>query len=247
MRKTSRIHGRALDFRGPPADRKRECPAFTLIELLSVMAVMLVMSVIAVSSYFGITRGSGMRIAASHLRSVFLLARQSAIMNGKKACVIVNQDEKLTNTWFVLCSREGTVSYTMGAIMMDDYATWTTNEVKVGGTIYNLDTGQSSTIVNVTNMTVTTMKITTESAIWTTDAKYGWAIYPKIQLPLGYQFYDGTPPFEFRDKVTFNADGTRENEPFEIDVYETIRSAQSDPHVEITVAGLTGFVSVNFK
>lgn len=208
---------------------------FTLLELLTVMGIMLIMAAIAVGSYFSIIRGSGMRSALSHLRSTFLFARQTAIMDGKKTYVIFGQNS--TNAWYVTCRHEGTATAGSTYYLKDEYTDWRCRVVEDETTIYNLDTGANSLINNI----LSTTEITTSDPMWEADSRYGWEIHSRRYLPRGFQFGYGTgsPPVT----VIFNGDGTTRSEPYSITIYEKIHPQSSDPHGKVVVAGLTGFVS----
>ena len=196
----------------------------------------------------------------THLRSTLMLARQSAIMNGKSTYVIFNQQEPFdqskarTNTWYIVCREEGTTTHpSSGKVMWDEYATWSTNEVKPGGLIYNLDTGESSRIEEITPTYIPSLKteiysVTTEKSIWSTGVKYGWEIQQKTYLPRGYQFGSDDPPTKFTKIFVFNADGSafEEYDDYDLYIYETIRPGQSDPHTKVSIAELTGFVTIQF-
>lgn len=211
--------------------RKR---AFTLLELLAVMGIMMIMAAIAVSSYFGMTRGSAMRGAVSHLRSTLLLARQSAIMNGRKTYVIF--DQSTTNAWYVLCMHEGTVTVPGVGSMGDKYSDLSS---LTNSRIYRLRPPRAeSSIITYYQPDPPPPIVQTPGINWSTGDKYGWEIHPKTYLPRGFEFV-GIP-----DMVIFNADGTTRDQKYEIEIYEKI----SPGHIaEITVAALTGFISVEFK
>lgn len=219
--------------------------AFTLLELLAVMGIMMIMAAIAVSSYFGMTRGSAMRSAVSHLRSTLLLARQSAIMQGRKTYVIFGQSA--TNAWYVVCRHEGTATVTPDNYVMGDKYT-DLSALSTNSRIYNLDTGVGSKIAEpvIYYPDTKVWAVETEDPIWTGLNKYGWEIYPKTYLPRGFQFGYGVSPAT-PEMIVFNADGTTRDQPYGIDIFESIHLESADPHAEITVAGLTGFISVEFE
>lgn len=203
------------------------------------MGIMLIMAAIAVSSYFGMTRGAGMRSALSHLRSTLSFARQTAIMNGKKTYVIFGQNS--TNAWYVTCRHEGTGEGT-GSSITDDFADWRSTVAVDETTIYNLDTGANSII-----KTITGQQIATYDLIWVGSSRYGWEIHPRTYLPRGFQFGYGTPPGSPPVTVIFNGDGTTRSAPYEITIYEKIHPQSGDPHGKVVVAGLTGFVSTEIE
>lgn len=222
--------------------------AFTLIELLVVMGIMMIMAAIAVTSYFGMTRGYAMRSAVSHLRSTLMLARQTAVMNGKKAYVIFGQDS--TNSWYVICRHEGTATYGLGKVMGDKYANWSIlpdpdyDPDKYNMYIYNLGNEKRSRLVD-RDVDSGINVLTTKDSIWASGDKYGWEIHPKALLPRGIRFGDGTPTNDVPSTVIFNADGTTDAR-HKINIYETIHSNPGDPHGQVIVKAPTGIVGVEF-
>jgi len=222
---------------------------FTLIELLSVMAIMMIIAGIAVTSYFGMVRGAGMRSAVSHLHSTLLLARQAAVMNGKKTSVIFAQGD--TNAGYVVVQKAGELTYVKtipgGQRIHDDYSDWSYlgGDDIVGATIYDLTDGETSVVL--TNVTMgTTQYLETSESIWIGDESYGWEMHPRNTLPSKYQFGYGVSPAA-PDTVVFNGDGTTPT-AYTIDIYESLHADSSgDPHTRISVAALTGFVSVSYE
>lgn len=231
-----------------PTPRKQA--AFTLIELLSVMAIMMIIAGITVASYFGMVRGSATRSAAAHLHSTLLLAKQTAVMNGKEVHVIFSQSE--TNGWYAMVQKAGKATYVGGANrrIADIYSDWTylggsgiTNAV-----VYNLSANpeRSSPISDYGTFADGTPYIETVNTIWSgfSNPNYGWEVHPPTYLPAKYQFGAGlNPPAPF--SVIYRYDGTTAAGS-NITIYEKSRSNAGDPHIEIAVAPLTGFVTVTY-
>lgn len=213
--------------------------AFTLIELLVVMAIIILMSGIAVSAYFGIMRGSGMRSAISHLRSVLQLARQSAILHGRNVYIIFGQNP--TNSWYIICRQEGTATGAGGIALIDEYADFRSS--LEGGYIYNLDTGERSKVSKVVSRT----ELTTQDAIWGAEGsypRYGWEIYPETRLPKGFQFGRDSPPKTRPTPwiIRFNSDGSVRGTDYEIFIHEKLRLGPKDAYGRVIVKAFTGFV-----
>lgn len=223
---------------------------FTLLELLSVMAIMMIIAGITVTSYFGMVRGAGMRAAVSHLQSTLHLARQTAVMNGKTVHVVFGQSE--SNAWYVVVQKAGTVTWAHSSRrrFSDQYADWSNlgGDDIVGSTVYNLTSGESSVIVTNTLEDGVNIELETEDPIWYQYDEYGWEQHPRTMLPSKYQFGHGDPRPDPPDTVVFNGDGTTPSGERDIDIYESLRAeASGDPHATITVAGLTGFISVEYN
>ncbi len=210
----------------------RRRSGFTLVELITVMGIMALLISVAVVQYANMTRGSAMKTAATHVRSALMLARQQAVMSGKKACFIYNSNA------FTVCIQEGVgTSGSVGKDLFADYAEWT-NKIMLGGTVYNLnpqrvpDDLRSSTVVKVDQA-----YFRTANSIWSANARYGWPIYKTMYLPKNIAFTNND-----EDIVVFNGDGTCRVEDYVIGIEECIK-AQKVNRKTVIVKGLTSMVS----
>ena len=206
--------------------RKR---GFTLLELLAVMAIMLILATIAVTSYRSMVSGSGVTASLAHLRQSLALARQQAIMQGKNAYVVFYQDSD--ESWYTTCLGEGTKTDGSGAgqLLIDRY-----NEdlsaVAVGTVLFNLseDKAKFSPVSQVSPSTIEgATAISTADSIWSDDARYGWEISKRIQLPRGFLFKD-TPPSTIRFKPNGTAGGVSGGgSSMSVEIYEEIKPDQT--------------------
>jgi len=225
---------------------------FTLIELLSVMAIMMIIAGIAVASYFGMVRGVGMRSGVAHLRATLLLARQAAVMNGKRTCVIFGQSQ--TNAWYVVVQEAGRLTdvwkVPTRTRIGDGYSDWSYlgGEDIIGSTIYNLEGACLDHALVLTNVVdtngVTVFLYTTNDGNWDEYDSYGWEMHPWNTLPSKYQFGDGEDREKIPVAVEFSGDGTTSRE-YPIQIYESLHCDPTDPHATVRVAKFTGFVSVD--
>jgi prepilin-type N-terminal cleavage/methylation domain-containing protein len=206
---------------------------FTLIELLAVMAVVMILASIVASSYFGITRGAGMRSSVSHLVATLNLARQMAIMHARPTYVFFDQDG--TNAWYTVCMRESTATSSSGTVMNDQYAAFDSS--LEGRTIYNLQTGGQAVIITVASK----IKLLTDVGIWGGASggavPYGWEVSPQRQLARGFLFGQGS--MSLPTDVQFDAKGMTPSYDVEIDIYEKINPGT---YLTVTVSALTGKV-----
>ena len=207
---------------------------FTLIELLAVMMIMAMMSAVAVSSYFAATRGAAMRAAIAHLRGALHLARQTAIMHGRSAYLLVDE------TGYSLCKVEG-LGTGQGKSLRDEYADW--SNLSTNMRIFNLSSsdGRNALVKFIGQDTNTAIwNLQTDSAIWTAQSKYGWELYPKSVFPRGFKFMSGFPR-----RVIFRADGTIEDaQGYEFEIVEEINP---DHMAKVKVDYPTGRVAVEMK
>ena len=217
---------------------------FTLLELLSVMAIMGIISTIAIMGYFAVMRGVGARSAAEHLSQVVLLARQSAIMQGKKTYVIFDQDE--TNSWYSVCRYEGVVTGSFNQWMFDDFADWSDPENQkrfMGATIFNLSSipFRYGMVMDASDNKLMALEYVTSNNFFSVGDVYGWELYPPVSLPRGMQFTKNLnvviPP------IIFKPDGSAQNF-VEIEIYEKIKLS-GFPSCTIQVEPTTGFVTVD--
>jgi len=213
---------------------------FTLLELLTVMAIMAIVSTIATMGYFAIMRGSASRGVVEHMTQMLSLARQTAIMQGKKVYVIFDQDR--TNSWYAVCRVEGVAdSGSSGQWLYDDYADWSdmqSNKV-LNATIYNLTTLHSGT-VKESKPDGLRAEASNGGGMFSEGDIYGWAVYPVISLARGMQYGKtiNDKPFP----VIFNPDGSCQNGGG-IEIYEKINLGKA--FCAITINSGTGLLTVD--
>lgn len=208
---------------------------FTLIELLTVMGIMIILSTVAVSAYFGITRGAAMRAALTHARSTLLLSRQAALTKGKKTYVIFEEDG------YYVCQKGGQGTRFRGLdYLEDEFANWA-GVFGEGSKVFNLDSTPirwSYVLTNQYDTGTKTWVVQTQSNIWTTgEETYGWEINAKTYLPRGFLFSPVKPT-----TIVFNGDGTTAFSGYSFGLYEEIRSSYVPL---VNVKSLTGFVEID--
>lgn len=204
---------------------------FTLLELLAVMGIMLILATIAVTSYRSMVSGSGITASLAHLRQSLALARQQAIMQGKSAYMVFEQDTN--KSWYVTCMAEGTKNERLGApqMLMDVYRSdW--GQVNVDSLLYNLSK-EKATYSKVAQAPVydsdkQAYQIVTEDSIWSAGCYYGWEISQRVMLPRGFKFADNPPSvIRFKpDGTAVDHEGVSVGAGREIGIYEEIRPAQ---------------------
>ncbi len=194
---------------------------FTLLELLSVMAIMGIVSTIAIMGYFAVMRGSAVRGTAEHLSQMIMLARQSAIMQGKKTAVIFDQD--LTNAWYYVCRYDGVITDCYGEWVGDEYADWTTNAF-LGAMMFNLGVNPPRYgrvyQVDTVNERIAVRSEDGGNLFTTVLEQYGWELYPPVSLPRGMQF--GTSLSTAPRPLIFKPDGSAEY-GLQVDIYEQVK------------------------
>lgn len=202
---------------------------FTLLELLAVMGIMLILATIAVTSYRSMVSGSGITASLGHLRQSLALARQQAIMQGKSAYVVFEQDTN--KSWYVTCMAEGTKNARLGVpeMVMDTYRSdW--GQVAEGSILYNLSK-EKATYSKVTSIIFDASEqadeVVTEDPIWSPGCHYGWEVAPRVMLPRGFKFADNPPSvIRFKpDGTAVDHDGVSVGAGREIGIYEETRPA----------------------
>jgi type II secretory pathway pseudopilin PulG len=218
--------------------RREESSAFTLIELLTVMGIMLVMAGISVASYFSLVEGSGMNAAASHLRSTILLARQSAMLQGRE--VQVRFQGTVTNCCsYVIVAHggQGKRDAVNPKVLLDSFSRLTPSYE--GAEIYNLDTPdlKSAKVEEVDVESRSTngyVKIKTDKAIWGNGGNdYGWQIHPATSMPEKWGW--SSPP----GKLVFSSTGN-------VDEWTTTIEHRGEPAFDVTVKN-TGKVEIEYR
>ena len=229
--------------------------AFTLIELLTVMAIMVIIATIVMMGYFGTTRGMASKSAAQHISQSLNLARQSAIMQGRKVCVVFGQNR--SNSWYSIVLKEGHMYTHDMKKKKDEFSDWST----LAGTtsiVYNLLNGETGTLCNITNASDTWFGTLYESSDFNfhDGIPYGFELYPRTMLPKGLQFGSdaGAPEDHVPEAIMFSAegfpltlDGLPQTAPYTLQIVEKIHASAGDKCVEITVNGSTGFVEVKMN
>ncbi len=200
---------------------------FTLIELLTVMGIVLIMAGIGMASYFSLTKGIRGSSSAHHLRSTMRFARQVAMLEGRKTVVLLQKESNIC--FYVTCSHEGTgTEDTAGAGLIDRFGSL---ELNAGQTskIYNLETGESTTVTRTTTNDAFAIVMETSENIWSgSDNEYGWEVRPVNRLPQGLE-WSQTPA---NDRFEFYSDGTAT--PGSVVVQDT-RGATATDLFEVTV------------
>ncbi|MDD4870367.1 MAG: prepilin-type N-terminal cleavage/methylation domain-containing protein [Kiritimatiellae bacterium] len=221
---------------------------FTLLELLTVMAIMAIVSSIAIMGYFAAVRGSGTRSAIEHMTQMISLARQTAIMQGKKVIVVFGQDR--TNGWYSLCRAEGAITSVSSGYITDEYADWSDLETVTNMAIYNLTNCEEnrdpkegivtyvSSTLDANGDVVWHMQVEPQNLFSSDGQLYGWPLYQRTTLARGLQLEDSylTVPAP----ITFLPTGQAREERT-IRIYEKI-NVGGTPVATIRVRRETGFV-----
>lgn len=166
--------------------------AFTLIELLAVMAIMVLMSAVIIASYFGMTRGAAMRAATNHVFAALQQARQMAIMRGRATYIIFSQPAGPPpgEASLSICRHEGTTTEgSVGTTFTDKYTEL--DEIIAGVSVFNFDLAQSAKVERTENIDVngiTYKGIITDKSFWKEDMRFGFEVIPRMYLPKGIVF-----------------------------------------------------------
>lgn len=225
--------------RRPDTDRKMKTDdeirsprrAFTLIELLAVMAIMMILGGVGIAAYFGMSSGMALGSAVNHLRATLMLSRQNAMVNGHSTYVIMDGDG------YVVVQQNG-----MGEgdqdTLVDEFTML--DGLSVGVLAYNLDTGESSPITSAAGTT-----LQTDDDIWRQGLnRYGWEIQPRVHMPKRIRIGEKGTTNPVSEFVVFHADGTTRMNAYEFGIFDQNKVDAGDPYKLFTVAGLTGFISI---
>ncbi len=186
------------DAAGKKAKRRGE--GFTLIELLTVMGIVVIMAGIGIASYFSLTKGIRGSSAAHHLRSTLRFARQIALLDGRKIVVLFNEESNRCS--YVTCSHEGTGRAEPG-VLIDRFGNLELNAGQ-SAKIYNLGTGQSTTVTRTYTNADFEVVMETSDNIWSgSNNEYGWEVRPVNRLPEGLE-WDSRP---MNNRFDFYSDG----------------------------------------
>ena len=192
--------------------------AFTLIELLTVMAIIIAMGSITVAAYFAMMRGTGVRSSVGHLRSTLLMARQWAVLENKPAYVLFGVDSSDTNSmWYVPIGQAGTINFQNNDIIGDRYGDMSmfTN----GSPIYNMskstvpqgvvtESYPPGSTIQPEGVKVSFWAMRVDGAGFLLGNRYGYPIGNTNGLPRGFLFGDGSYALPDPEVVAFGSDGT---------------------------------------
>jgi prepilin-type N-terminal cleavage/methylation domain-containing protein len=226
--------------------------AFTLIELLIVIAIIITISTILVASYFGMVRGSSYAAVEKNVYNALTLARQRACIDRMRVCLLFQS----TND-FVLVRSAGRVTgrEVSESKIFDAYADFSGKSVYTGYEeansirLYNMDRNGSALVVSAgisknSNAIdpVTGKKFTrdemefrltgTAGQPFEVGDHYGLELYQLQRLPRGFSCTvdiagggSGVAPNASNiPKVIFEPDGRLgQNSVNKIDVYEVIK------------------------
>ncbi len=116
------------DLNRPLAAIRSRRQAFTLIELMAVIAIMIIMSAIVIGGYFSMMSGYAIRSALNHLRGAVEIAKQKASMEGTRVYLWVTSDSDSEEYTYTTIEQAGTVtdasSYTAN-VVYDEFADFT--------------------------------------------------------------------------------------------------------------------------
>ena len=236
------------------AKRRAAGNAFTLIELLAVIAIVIIMTGIAIVSYLGTVKAAAMSSAANHLRSSLMLARQNAMLNGRRTCVVLQSDRH------VVVEQHGRGIAT-NSLIMDEYADddlLVSLESALGAEtnniyLYNLEAGANARRAIITGVLPAQHTILTGSPdgggthLWPIGglSRYGFEMTPEIAMPRRIRMGDGQTTGDVHDSIMFHPDGgTRDPNGREFSIYDENKTDAGDPCILFSIAPLTGFIGV---
>ncbi len=224
---------------GPPVGGCDQA-AFTLLELLVVMAIMALISTAMISSFFGAQRAASYTAAAADVRNSLLLARQRACLDGVKVYFVL-----MTNGYddVEFSCTDYAIIHPMGKLTGED----PTDEDKDPQKTYFYDAytdlesmvGRQTVIYNLNNMRRGDVTIEYRAAVpespyeiyspfyrfevedatgWSGNETYGILLHPVQRLPKGFYFRwvpHGESPSEdplstILARVIFKPDGSVE-------------------------------------
>lgn len=235
--------------RGPPPSRRRQA-AFTLLELLVVMAIMALISTAMIGSFFGAQRAASYTAAAADVRNSLLLARQRACLDGVK-------------TYFVLTNEyDYAIIHPMGRLTGVEegffYDAYTDLESMAGRqtTIFDLDSmrrGDVTIAYREANPDIGRFgpfyRFVFSAATlpdWAGNETYGILLHPVQRLPKGFYFRWGQEANDLASpspRIIFNPDGSTEafngttrTVPAVIQIIEKIAEGRPANRVKIQVS-----------
>ena len=201
--------------------KKYNKSAFTLLELLTVMAIMVVMMSIAGASYYGMSQGAAMRGSASNLTTTLSLARQFAVNHRNRTHVKLWKEGTSplsTNYYQVFIEIGRHVGVNNSTVLKLENPKFGTEDL-LGGDIYKLtrndfDIGVIGSAINVLDpdlgIIVTQIKatnvVTSTPMLWSSidGSKAAWSVRDKASLISGIEFKNQNVPVT----VIFKPDGT---------------------------------------
>jgi hypothetical protein len=196
------------------------------------MGIMVMLTVVAVTSYFGATRGAAMRGAVSHLQDTLTLARQTAIMRQRDAYIVFNTNGPCQS--YVVCLAFGSGNGSGRVFSPDRYGDW--SGIITNALVYNLNSGASSTITALNS----NQSFTTADAIWAGRSPYGWEVNPETYLPRNFKVEDAKT-HALPGTVIYKSDGTTVVGGYAMEILEDVINPAGVGKVR--VEGLTGFVT----
>lgn len=196
-----------MNVQHPP----RRHSAFTLLELLIVIAIMVFISTITVINIFGNMRAASYNAVANDVFDALVLARQHACLDGKTTWFYLSDSNH-----YVIVRIVGTItdSSVGGTFLFDPYTD--ASDIGPGLKLFNMLTGESVTVITnqyVPNWNGYNLVVTPNT--WSVDPTnglaYGIALHDEKEVPRGFYLSTTltgtiTPPNNAR--VVFLPDGT---------------------------------------
>jgi len=194
-----------------------------------------------------------------HLSQSLALARQSAIMQGKRVFFVFNQDG--TNSWYSIIKEAGVVTAAPSmSEIQDEYGDLSDLSTNMSIYFFRADSAGDwdmveATLVStyssgsdITNcMNVTAVPGSSPGFTPKELDSYGWELYPRTVMPKGIQFGRTGTKDTVPSPVVFNPDGTTPStSSYAIDVAEKVRVSSKDPYTKVSVTPVTGFVAIEY-
>jgi type II secretory pathway pseudopilin PulG len=190
----------------------RRRSAFTLLELLIVIAIMIFISTITIINIFGNMRAASYNAVANDVFDSLVLARQRACLDGKTTWFYLTDSNH-----YVIVRVMGTIADppTGGTILYDPYTD--ASDIGPGLKLFNMLTGESVTLTSppTYDSTLNRYELHVTPNTWSVDPTnglaYGIALHDEKEVPRGFYLSTTltgpiTPPNN--DRVVFLPDGT---------------------------------------